>query len=266
MTMVKENESLAFTHARLRKIFQINYSLSLAVLPDFISDTVIARQSTPVKMNDIRLSLKKEDSKQVSDFTQIISEKLSQEKEQSIVMEKNEVNEDEIAKGMTLVKPLIVGFLHSLFLKSDKHVAEQFTAYSSQFVEFVKSEINRLERMSDEYKPTRECLEYIFGILVPLLMDYVNKILVDGIDEGRDRKDNEIIQHYVQALCSKYSYLASSCTKSQILNFKDLFSLYFDDNNISNNNIMEKIDESLKATVKTIQFQIMIIGTQTRCY
>ena len=248
--MVEENESLAFTHARLRKIFQISYSLDLAVLPDFISDNYILKV-TPVKLNDIRLSIKRgEEPRPVSDFTQIVSEKLNSEKELPAIIEKSDGNDEQVAKGMTLIKPLIVKFLHTLFLKSDKHLAEQFSVYTDRFVEFVKSEINRIERIPDDIKPSQETVDYIFGTLIPLLSDYVNKILVDSIDEGRDRKDNEILQQYAQTICNKYSYLAYGCTKKQIEAFKEFFGLYFDENNIVNNTIMEKVNEALNAAEK----------------
>ena len=229
--MAKGNENLSFTHPRLRRIFTVSYSLHLLLNEDNLS----------------KISWKE---KQESENVNIEADTIGVPWERSDSMSIKAPLIDIRSKGLTLIKPLFLQFLGALYLKADKQVAEEFILHLGGFVEFLNNEIKRLEKLPDDFKPTEEFSEYIFDILIPLLSNYVNKLIIDNIDEGRERRDNDAIQDYLHTLCVKFFTINSFLTKDQAEVFRKLLEHYYDDHNMHQTKVMEKLDDMRRKNVK----------------
>ena len=213
----ENNEYLAFTHVRLRKILNVPYCLFLALQPD----TLTSASST--------------------------SQKFTTTPKFGAILGPNHPLSSQFSKGAspfddyTLLKPRIVQILHLLFLKADSETALELTQHMDLFNEFVGSELRRLYSLPKEFKPSSRFIFYLVECLVPFLSTYTSRLLMESNDEQRELRGSKIVANYAQTLSDQTSTLLVDLLPEKMKIIQDFLNSYCEDvNNYKTLTALEK--------------------------
>jgi len=220
----ENNEYLAFTHVRLRKILNVPYCLFLALQPDTLTSAYTPQKFTTTPKFGAILSPKKGDIG-------------SQSPPGSSPFD-----------DYTLLKPRIIQILHLLFLKADSETAMEMTQHMELFNEFMNSELKRLYSLPKDYKPSPKFLFYLVDCLVPFLSTYTSRILIESNEEQRELRGSKIISNFAQTLYDHTTTLLAEIPTDKMKIVQEFLNSYCED--VNNYKTLAGIE---KGTVNTTE-------------
>jgi len=214
----KNTEQLLFTHANLRKIFTIEYCLSLTVELDTLTP-LVGKMATKTPK-----------------FGVVIT---GENEEFSPAGKANFGIED-----YSLIKPKILELLTLLYLKAETEIANELAEYNLQFVQFVKREENRLQSLPPNFKPSEKFSYYLFECLIPFLNLYTVKLIMDEEDEVAEKRGLKALQSFILTFNDNFTNLATeNIPYSKLKPSHELISYYCVDVSHSNNILTEKVHQ-----------------------
>lgn len=148
-------------------------------------------------------------------------------------------------KGYALLKPKILELMDTLYLKSDKKLAQEFLEHNQSLTEFLGQEQNRLKALNEDSKLDSKLQHYILECLIPFLNSYINKLIKETTEEVRERRGNNVISSYVHVLYEKGHIVTSGIPKDRHEPMVELFSYYYEEDTIKSK-ILDK--EELRKT------------------
>ena len=225
------SENVSFSHGRVRMLFSVPYCLKLVKLTHHRGF-----EGKEIDLAEINMTV--DEAKHNPSLAQLSARS------------KGNPLKGGYGAEILFFKPKILDLMENLYLKADKMVADEFLDYLDLFTEFIKSEKDNVDELTTEHRPNVEFIRYLFGSLLHFLKIYVEKLVVGNGDEGRDRRDSQVISELVNTIYNKFASLSIDVSKDEALNLKTLADYYVDETNTAYNQVSEMLDVILQSKDK----------------
>lgn len=220
----KASEQLSFVHARLRKIFNIPYCFSLLLQRDNLNTSQSLHTITTKKENPLH---------------------------KDHLMFDRDSNIEDPQKGYSIIKPKILELMDTLYLQSDKKLAQEFLEHSQALTDFLNIEQNRLKSLHEDSKFDPKLQHYILECLIPFLNSYINKLIKETTEEVRERRGNNVISSFVHVLYEKGHILTQGIPKERHEGMVELFACYYEEETVKSKVLDKEEAQKPSATSAT---------------